>query len=485
MYLLMLLCLSSALAMAQYQAVNLPVQAPSMQFSVPAPSSVVMPMQDNSVFKAEDESEIEAARLSGESIPFRSSIPLPVHLNLANSGSWETLPYGSSVWRLRIESPGATDLCLHFDGWQLVKPCEIYYYNDSHTQVEGPFTYIDNWDCTNISPFIIGSAMTIELVIPEGTEGTNELSIQTVLHGYRHMFNREDVRERDRYVFGSSGACNVNINCFGYMQEEKRAVAMVFDPSVGRWCSGTMLNNTLQNGDPLFLCANHCLNGNHTNWQFVFNYESAACSPNTDGPTNSVIANASLLSSWVNSDFALLRLSRPRPNTGYIPAFMGWDRGGVAPGSTYGIHHPAGDVKKGSEDYSAPVSADWNGSFPNTHWRVDWDNGVTEGGSSGSPLIASSGRVIGQLHGGLSGCGMPSQQDRYGKLSSSWDGGGNSSSRVRDWLDPNNSGSQTELIGNRSARPTIPAVNPVSQRLQHFPSQFPAAHNSRQIISTP
>lgn len=447
MILLVLLCLCSTATLAQFQALTTqqPVP-PTQQFSVSSPTTVSLPAQDNDLFKAEDEAEVLAAQVAGVSVPFRSSIPVPVNYNLTNSGNWETLPDGSRVWRLRIESAGATDLCLHFNGWQLVKPCEIYYYNDSHSQVEGPFTYVDNWDGTNISPFIVGSAVTIELVVPEGADDANVLSIQSVLHGYRHMFNREEARERDVLDnFGDSGACNVNINCFGYMQEEKRAVAMVFDPSVGRWCSGTMMNNTLQNGDPIFLTADHCLNGNHTNWQFVFNYESAGCSPNTDGPTNSVISNASLLANWVNSDFAILRLSRPRPNTGYIPAFMGWDRSGTAPSSTYGIHHPSGDVKKGSEDFQAPVSADWNGNFPNTHWRTDWDNGVTEGGSSGSPLIANSGRVIGQLHGGLSGCGMPSQTDRYGKLSSSWDGGGNSSSRARDWLDPNNSGSQ---VGN-------------------------------------
>jgi hypothetical protein len=441
----LLLCLFQSMAMAQFASVQEPVLPPSAQFSVPAPQSVLLPQQDNAALIAEDVAEIESARLAGETVPFRSAVPLPVNWNPSNSGSWETLPDGTRIWRLRIESPGATDLCLHFNGWWLVKPCEVFYYNDDLSDVAGPFTYIDNWDGTNISPFITGSAVTLEYVVPADVQDTGELSIMSVLHGYRHMFNRA-ARERDALDnFGDSEACNVNVNCLGYMQEEKRAVAMIFDPSVGRWCSGTLLNNTLQNGDPLFLTADHCLNGNHTNWQFAFNYESAACSPTTDGSTNDVVFNATLLSNWLNSDFALLRLSRPRPNSPYIPAFMGWDRGGVAPSSTYGIHHPNGDVKKGSEDFNPPTSSDWNGNFPNTHWSVSWDNGITAGGSSGSALIANSGRVIGQLHGGLSFCATPQAADKYGKLSTSWDGGGNQSTRLRDWLDPNSSGSQ---VGN-------------------------------------
>ena len=35
----------------------------------------------------------------------------------------------------------------------------------------------------------------------------------------------------------------------------------------------------------------------------------------------------------------------------------------------------------------------------NTHWRLNWDEGGTEGGSSGSPLFDDE-NIVGQLHGG-------------------------------------------------------------------------------------
>ena len=37
--------------------------------------------------------------------------------------------------------------------------------------------------------------------------------------------------------------------------------------------------------------------------------------------------------------------------------------------------------------------------------QIDWDDGTTEPGSSGSPLFDQNHRVIGQLHGGYAACG--------------------------------------------------------------------------------
>lgn len=440
--LLVLLCASYAFA--QTQAFAPPDQQllpPSSEYSVSAPQTVTLPAQDNRTFLLEDEANYALAQQQGVTPPALIARPQEVNYNLNNSGSWEMLPDGSRIWRLRIVSPNATDTWLVYDQWRIVKPCELFLYNDDRSMIYGPYTSVDNWDGTNVTPIIRGEAVTLEYHVPVDQSDVGELSVLRVLHGYRH-FHDVEARDRDALdAFGDAEACHVNINCFGYMQEEKRAVALVADP-MGGVCSGTMLNNTLQNGDPLFLTADHCLNGNQNNWLFYFNYESPACSPNTNGSLNHVVSNATLLSNWLDSDFALLRLSRPRPNSPFIPAFMGWDRWTGTPSSTYGIHHPIGDVKKGCEDYNPPTTSGWNGNFPNTHWAVQWDNGVTQGGSSGSPLIANTGRVIGQLHGGLSSCSTPNAADRYGKLSVSWDGGGNQSTRLRDWLDPNNSGSQ-------------------------------------------
>lgn len=87
------------------------------------------------------------------------------------------------------------------------------------------------------------------------------------------------------------------------------------------------------------------------------------------------------------------------------------------------------------------------GFMPNSnYWRINWmatTNGfsVTENTSSGSPLFNANHRIIGQLFGsGL--CDNPNCTDptndiaNYGKIFSSWLGGGTPNTSLNSWLDP-------------------------------------------------
>ena len=68
-----------------------------------------------------------------------------------------------------------------------------------------------------------------------------------------------------------------------------------------------------------------------------------------------------------------------------------------------------------------------------------WEIGVTEGGSSGSPLFDQNGRIIGQLFGGQAECIGTSDNDDfdlYGRFAISWDNGTTSATRLKEWLDP-------------------------------------------------
>ncbi|MDR0680528.1 MAG: hypothetical protein LBG15_01555, partial [Dysgonamonadaceae bacterium] len=125
--------------------------------------------------------------------------------------------------------------------------------------------------------------------------------------------------------------------------------------------------------------------------------------------------------------------------------FLGWDRTGNNPSSGTGIHHPAGMVMKISFDNNALTSnstilnwTDGTHSPANSHWTVGLDNGTVERGSSGSPLFDQNHRVVGQLHGGNPEC--PPATFYYGKFNWSWTGNGSDNTRLRNWLDPNNTG---------------------------------------------
>src|SRR6185295_14267400 len=83
----------------------------------------------------------------------------------------------------------------------------------------------------------------------------------------------------------------------------------------------------------------------------------------------------------------LYRLSSAPP-AAYKPFYAGWDRNSVQPKTAISISHPSGNPRKFARDDQAPKTED--GRF-----RVLWEVGKLEGGSSGSPLFNAARRVIG------------------------------------------------------------------------------------------
>jgi hypothetical protein len=91
------------------------------------------------------------------------------------------------------------------------------------------------------------------------------------------------------------------------------------------------------------------------------------------------------------------------------------------------MHHPQGDIKKICQDTDSLLTASFAGA---PCWRVaSWEAGVTEGGSSGSPLYDQDKRIVGQLFGGQATCSFLFN-DYYGRFDQSWTNG------LRTWLDP-------------------------------------------------
>jgi PKD repeat protein len=138
-----------------------------------------------------------------------------------------------------------------------------------------------------------------------------------------------------------------------------------------------------------------------------------------------------------NSDFILMQLKQAVPQS-YNPYFNGWSRSEVPSTSGACIHHPSGDVKKINTYSTSLISAPYYQGNPPTHWIVYWATGAVEGGSSGSPIFNSSGKLIGTLTGGTSSCDNPNNPDGFGKFSYHWNHLTSSQNRLREWLDPDN-----------------------------------------------
>jgi hypothetical protein len=171
-----------------------------------------------------------------------------------------------------------------------------------------------------------------------------------------------------------------------------------------------------------------------------------------NGPETMNVNGGILRAAYAGSDVTLTELNTA-PNPAWGIYYSGWDNSGAAVSSAVGIHHPSGDIKKISFENSALTSGSWSGTPANSHWHVPgWNLGVTEPGSSGSPLFDQNRRVIGQLHGGASACGASDLSDEYGKFSVSWTGNATNSTRLSNWLDPSNTGA-TAIDGVDPAGP--------------------------------
>jgi hypothetical protein len=175
---------------------------------------------------------------------------------------------------------------------------------------------------------------------------------------------------------------------------------------------------------------------------FRFNWQSAGCNNPATEPTFQSLNSGILRARASASDFCLVEITGGLQG-GTVPAafnpyFNGWDNTNNIPTSAVGIHHPAGDIKKISIENNPLISTSFGASPANSHWGVTgWDEGVTEGGSSGSPLFDQNHRIVGQLHGGASACGAAALSDEYGKISYSWNPqNSDSTNQLKYWLDP-------------------------------------------------
>lgn len=396
-------------------------------------ASISLRPVDNSLLLAQDEAELS----KDEPLPF--GFPHEVAYDMTNAGIWERLPDGGRLWRLRVECPEAYSINLVYRKFWLPPGAQFFVYNEDRSMVIGAFTARNNKEYgTFATQPVRGDVSILEYYEPPDAAAPGVIAIERVVHAYRNLFDWEVAK--DLLDFGSSGACNNNVNCpvGDEWQDDKRAVAMILTSGGWRLCTGALVNNVREDLTPYFLTANHCLGGEES-WIFMFNYESPTCS-NVDGPTWMTLQGSILRANYYNSDFALLELVEDPPDS-YSVYYAGWSAIDEPAQSTVGIHHPSGDIKKISFDYDPVVSTNYAAGSNGSHWRVaQWDDGTTEPGSSGSPLFDSlTHRIIGQLHGGTASCASLTS-DYYGKFAKSWDVGATAATRLKDWLDPDNTG---------------------------------------------
>lgn len=370
-----------------------------------------------------------------EGEPLRFAEPFSGRANLADSGRWDTLPDGSRIWRLRVEVPGATDINVGFSDFELPRGASLHLYDAERSFFQGGWGSDQNaTDGEFWTPMVPGDSAVIEVHVPSGA-ATPRLQLAQVAGGYRDFFGRQGGPYMIR-----QGSCNNDVICpeGDAWRDEIRSVGVY--TLNGIWtCTGTLINDVATSLTPWFLTANHCgiSTSNDQSMVVYWNFESPTCGALSGGSLADNQSGATFRAARADVDMALVELDQ-EPAEAFDVHYAGWDRTNTQPGGAVAIHHPSTDEKAISfaESDLDTTSSCIGGSTPGTHWEVPfWDDGTTEPGSSGSGIWnPQNKRLIGFLSGGLAACGNQ-EYDCYGKVSVAWDGS-NSSSRLRDWLDP-------------------------------------------------
>lgn len=394
-------------------------------------------------------------------LPERVAISIPVHSDLFSLGKWFNLPDGRRFFQARITSPSAYSLVLAFDKFFIPENGQLFFYSPDKETYYGGYTSDDNHESMMFpSPIISGDEMVIEYFEPNILENSSPavFHIMELAHFYKP--SNESFRNSN---IGASDACHINMNCpeGNEWQTQKRGIArMLMKVGSGwSWCSGTLINNTAQDGTPYFLTAEHCGGSasaaDRNQWVFRFNFERPECAdagiPATQNITGSSLIAKGLIDG--GSDMQLIRLNFTPPAS-FQPYYNGWERRATPPNSGVGIHHPSGDVKKIST-YSATATSVANPIISGTQmashsaWNIFFvstvtGHSVTQGGSSGSPMFNQNKLITGTLTGGSSSCTNPNGNNIYGKFSYHWESNGTEANKqLRPWLDPLGTGQVT------------------------------------------
>lgn len=365
-------------------------------------SILVLPRLDRSQLLNED-SQGDIQRRT------RIGVARPVSVVPSQWGKWVE-GEGYAAFAGAIQSEGATGLRLHFTGFHLPAGARLYVYDPARPddasiyEGDGP-----NKDGTFWTKPLFSESIVVEL---DGVQNAKDyFTIDLVSHFYRGLTEKWGTVDYASY-------CNVDASCHPEWATQGNGVALLVFSILGDTyaCSGSLINNATNDFSPLLLTAHHCIDNDSTASSLVsyFFYKTSTCNGAFPAIDTAKTASGGKYLAGISlaegSDFTLLQLPDELPDG---VTFAAWTRDVILPGiSVTGIHHPKASFQRIAFGTTAFFD------YPSL-LGVRWNQGITEPGSSGSPLFNASGQVLGQLYGGYSSCSRPEGPDVYGRFSDS------------------------------------------------------------------
>jgi hypothetical protein len=348
--------------------------------------------------------------------------PLPEVVSSAMQtalGRWQTAKNDKQFWVLTIESPEAQAIRIHLENLQLPPGAQIIVYNSNDLQeAYGPYNAQNLADQSDLwTASVFGAQVTLEYSAPASMANQ---AIPFTIKEISHVYVNPNL-----FLQAQEGNCHNDVTCHTSWASQAKGTARytLVEGGSSYLCSGALLND-LDSGtyEDYFLTANHCVNSQTvaSTTEFFWFYQTSTCN-GTPPPLSSVprtTGGADLLSASSANDHALMRIRNQTPNN---VIYLGWTTAALSQGnSVTGIHHPTGAYKRIS--FGSVTGSDTN------FWATVWSSGVTEGGSSGSPLFNADKRIVGQLWGGASSCTVQNGTDTYGRFNQTYPS-------IRRWME--------------------------------------------------
>lgn len=372
-----------------------------------------------------------------------------------SDGQWEKVE-GGRLWTMSVQSEGAYSLNFVFESFYLPEGADMYIENGEGSVVYGPVKAKDiGKDGFFLTDIIEGDCVRIYLFEPDDAKNKSTLTIKRVIHGLQKV---SEVYEKAKT---RSNGYSPYVACYNNNEYEKEsdAVALVLLANGTEMCSGALVMSTDYSFAPYFLTAFRLVDGNRDNvlsdseiygaehCMFKFRYKYLVCD-NMTLATSYSYNGAEFKSAWANTQYALLKLTGNLKQNPKL-TWLGWNRGSSYPSSGACLFHF--DLSE------MRISIDNNqlggyGSYflGNYGWETDFDEGIGYFGMPGAPLLDGNKRIVGTAFGGYNHVSpWLNVNADFGKFHLSWTGGGTNSTRISNWLDPNNTG-QTTMDSYRS-----------------------------------
>lgn len=325
-----------------------------------------------------------------------------------SDGVFEETANGGFTWTVAISSSEAEGLRVHLRDFSLPDRAEMYIFSQEGN-AQGPYLGAGlNGDGDFWTHTVFSQTALIQVRHEGPASVQDQANVRFVIDRVgvirpHRPFAVPQASWSDNYCGNPS--CVLDANCGSVAPASQDAIAKM-EWIAGAFiytCTGGLIadtDNTTQRN--LFLTANHCISKSRaaSNMETYFFYTTSSCNGECPPwPSTPDGIGATILATSSDGDFTLLELNQNPPSG---TTFLGWDNSPIAftnGADLYRVSNP----NYGPQVYShheVDANTGTCSGMPRGEFIYSVDvEGATDGGSSGSPVVNSSGKIVGQLYG--------------------------------------------------------------------------------------